>query len=57
VTQRWQHTANQLDEQERWQIIEIFNQEEFHNQSPKQIVPALADRGSAWLQRAAFSVY
>jgi hypothetical protein len=57
VTQRWQHTANQLDEQERWQIIEIFNQEKFHNQSPKQIVPALADRGSAWLQRAAFSVY
>jgi transposase InsO family protein len=56
--QRWQHTdlqdqrqvvekhpANQLDEQERQQIIEICNQEEYRSQSPKQIVPALADQG------------
>ena len=56
--QRWQHTGlqdqrqvvekhpvNQLTEAERQRIIEICNQEEFRSQSPKQIVPALADRG------------
>jgi transposase len=39
------HLTNQLDEQERRQIIEICNQEEYRSQSPKQIVPALADQG------------
>jgi transposase-like protein len=30
----------------KWgKIIEICNQEEFRSQSPKQIVPALADQG------------
>lgn len=56
--QRWQHTGfqdqrqvvekqpvNQLADEERQQIIEICNQEEFRSQSPKQIVPVLADRG------------
>ena len=56
--QRWQHTGlqdqrqvvekqpvNQLTEAERQRIIEICNQEEFRSQSPKQIVPTLADRG------------
>jgi len=56
--QRWQHSGfqdrrqvvdkqpvNQLAEEERQQILEICNQEEFRSQSPKQIVPTLADRG------------
>ncbi len=57
--QRWQRTglsdrrqviekrspANKLDEEERQAIIAVCNTEEFRSQSPKQIVPALADRG------------
>jgi transposase InsO family protein len=56
--QRWQRTGlqdqrqvvekqpvNQLTDEERQQILEICNQEEFRSQSPKQIVPTLADRG------------
>ena len=56
--QRWQHTglqdqrqvvekhpSNQVTKEERKQIIAICNQEEFRSQSPKQIVPTLADRG------------
>ena len=56
--QRWQHTGlqdqrqvvekqpvNRLADEERQQVIEICNQEEFRSQSPKQIVPTLADRG------------
>ena len=56
--QRWQHTglqdqrqvvekhpSNQVTKEERQQIIAICNQEEFRSQSPKQIVPTLADRG------------
>jgi putative transposase len=39
------HPVNQLTEQEKQQILEISNREEFRSQSPKQIVPILADRG------------
>lgn len=37
--------ANKLDEQERQSIIAVCNTDEFRSQSPKQIVPTLADRG------------
>ena len=37
--------ANRLTEQERQAIIKICNTGEFRSQSPKQIVPSLADRG------------
>jgi transposase InsO family protein len=57
--QRWQNTglsdrrqvferpppANKLDAQERQAIIAMCNTDEFGSQSPKQIVPTLADRG------------
>jgi transposase InsO family protein len=56
--QRWQNTGlndqrqvvekypvNKLDEPERQAIIVVCNTEEFRSQSPKQIVPTLADRG------------
>jgi transposase InsO family protein len=39
-----QAPANKLDEQERQAIIAVCNTEEFRSQSPKQIVPTLADR-------------
>jgi len=56
--QRWQNTGltdrrqvvkrpppvNKLDEQERQAIIAVCNTNEFRSQSPKQIVPTLADR-------------
>jgi transposase InsO family protein len=55
--QRWQCTgledqrqvvekrpANKLSQLERERIIEVCNQKEFSSQSPKQIVPTLADR-------------
>lgn len=37
--------ANKLSEQEREQVLAVCNNEEFKDQSPKQIVPALADKG------------
>jgi putative transposase len=37
--------ANKLSEQERDTILAVCNREEFRNHTPKQIVPALADRG------------
>lgn len=37
--------ANKLSEQERGYILTVCNSEEFKDQSPKQIVPALADKG------------
>jgi putative transposase len=37
--------ANRLSEQERENILTVCNSKEFSNLSPKQIVPALADRG------------
>lgn len=36
---------NKLSDEERSQIIEVCNQEDFRSLSPKQIVPILADRG------------
>jgi transposase InsO family protein len=38
--------ANQLSEQERNEVISICNSEDFMDFSPKQIVPALADKGA-----------
>jgi len=37
--------ANKLSPQERAAILALCNREEFKSQAPKQIVPALADRG------------
>ena len=37
--------ANKLSEQEREAILTICNNKEFRSQSPKQIIPTLADRG------------
>lgn len=37
--------ANRLSKQEREKILEVCNSEEFRNLPPKQIVPALADKG------------
>mgnify|MGYP001823256514 CR=1 FL=1 len=37
--------ANKLGQQEREAILDICNSDEFKSRSPKQIVPALADRG------------
>ncbi len=37
--------ANKLSEQEKESVVAVCNSEEFKNQSPKQIVPILADRG------------
>ena len=37
--------ANKLSEQEREHVLAVCNSEEFKDQSPKQIVPALADKG------------
>ena len=36
--------TNKLSEEERKQILSVCNSQEFCNQTPKQIVPALADR-------------
>jgi len=36
--------ANKLSEQEREHILDVCNSEEFCNRTPKQIVPALADK-------------
>ena len=56
--QNWQHAGtqdqrqqakktpvNKLSDQERTAILDVCNSEEFKSQAPKQIVPALADRG------------
>jgi len=37
--------ANKLSEQERSDVLELCNSKEFMDVSPKQIVPALADKG------------
>lgn len=37
--------ANRLSEQEKEAVLVVCNSKEFRNQTPKQIVPALADRG------------
>lgn len=55
--ERWAHTsddnrngpkhtpANKLSEAERREVVKIATSAEFRDQSPKQIVPTLADRG------------
>lgn len=56
--QHWQQTGltdqrqqakkvpvNKLSDEERAAILEVCNSPEFNNRAPKQIVPALADRG------------
>lgn len=37
--------VNKLSDEERAAILEVCNRPEFNSQAPKQIVPALADRG------------
>jgi transposase InsO family protein len=46
--------ANRLSEQERETILAVCNSEEFRNQPPKQIVPALADRGCYLASESSF---
>lgn len=46
--------ANKLSEQEREAIIDVCNSPEFMSQPPKQIVPALADRGVYMASESSF---
>ena len=46
--------TNRLSEQEREAILDVCNNEEFKNQAPKQIVPALADRGVYMASESSF---
>lgn len=46
--------ANKLSDQERAAILEVCNSEEFKSQAPKQIVPALADRGLYMASESSF---
>ena len=46
--------ANKLSEQERKAIIDVCNSPEFCSQSPKQIVPALADSGVYMASESSF---
>ncbi len=46
--------ANKLSEQERAAILEVCNSEEFKSLAPKQIVPALADRGLYMASESSF---
>jgi transposase InsO family protein len=46
--------ANKLSEQEREEIIKVCNSPEFCSQAPKQIVPALADRGVFMASESSF---
>lgn len=46
--------ANKLTEAERRQIIAVVTSPEFRDQSPKQIVPRLADRGQYLASEATF---
>jgi putative transposase len=46
--------TNKLSEQERDAILAICNNKEFSSQSPKQIVPALADRGVYMASESSF---
>jgi putative transposase len=45
---------NRLSEQERDAIIDVCNSDEFKSQAPKQIVPALADRGIYMASESSF---
>ena len=46
--------ANKLSEAERQQVVAVATNAEFRDQSPKQIVPALADRGIYLASEATF---
>lgn len=46
--------SNKLSQQERDAIIDVCNSEEFKSQSPKQIVPMLADRGLYMASESSF---
>ena len=46
--------SNKLSEIERKAILAVCNDDEFKNQSPKQIVPALADRGTYMASESSF---
>jgi putative transposase len=45
---------NKLSQQERDAIIHVCNNDEFKSQPPKQIVPALADRGIYMASESSF---
>jgi transposase InsO family protein len=46
--------ANKLSEQERSEVLAICNSEEFRDLSPKQIVPALVDKGQFVASESSF---
>lgn len=46
--------ANKLSEQERRQILDVCNQEEYSSLAPSQIVPKLADKGIYVASEASF---
>lgn len=46
--------ANKLSDEERTAILDVCNSPEFSNQAPKQIVPALADRGRYLASESSF---
>lgn len=46
--------TNKLSDEERQRILDIANSEEFQSQSPKQIVPTLADRGEYVASESSF---
>ena len=66
TVQRWAHTsddnrngpkhapANKLSETERRRVVAIATSAEFRDQSPKQIVPTLADRGEYLASESTF---
>lgn len=46
--------VNKLSDQERAAILKVSNNDEFKSQSPKQIVPTLADRGQYMASESSF---
>ena len=53
-TQRHYTPANKLSAEERQRILDIANSEEFQSQSPRHIVPTLADRGEYVASESSF---
>lgn len=53
-TQRQYTPSNKLTAEERQRLLAIANSEEFQSQSPKQIVPTLADRGEYVASESSF---
>jgi putative transposase len=53
-TQRHHTPTNKLTAEERQRILAIANSEEFQSQSPKHIVPTLADRGEYVASESSF---